>query len=219
MEWTTWMLKTLSCPCSLVEVKDFLGSFTRHTLKNCLRILHAVFFNQLHRYGSYMIWYHTSLAIPDYDLLMTLMTKVTTDNSKVDTVKALWWHWWPLVKVLLLPKWWSLNNPDNTKDHWRLPCDYPFDELVTTLKNLMMTSGNIWWPQLVNFITKIKSYLSCWEQLIFLAFNWQLAWAELKIGYAWAKTCVGIHTCHWNQTRPGAWNIVSTINKNWLELK
>jgi len=52
-------------PCALVEVKDFLGSYTRCSVKNCLGVLHAAFFNLLHRYSTIanVIWYHTSLAI------------------------------------------------------------------------------------------------------------------------------------------------------------
>ena len=71
-------------PYAPFEVKDLvLGSYTRHGLKNCLGILHAVFFKDFIGTVATMMGYHASLAIP------SLRPALTTDNSNDDVVKVL----------------------------------------------------------------------------------------------------------------------------------
>jgi len=133
------------------------------SLKNCLGILPALFFNQRLMHSSYydmvpvliVPWLRPADEMKDYcydkydwwlywqcseGLVMTLMT--TGEGHVMTQVMTLKWPGWP------------------KKDLW-LPCNDPFDKLVTTLKFLMMTPDDIWWPQLATFITKIESCLSC----------------------------------------------------------
>ena len=116
--------------CALVEVKDFLGSCTRCSLKNCFIILHAVFFNQFHRYDNMVLCWSS------YPMIVTC-----------------WWlRWlkrWPMTQMVM--GWRFCDDPDN---HWWRSCDSPSDDLKTTLTTQKMTGDyivtillmNSWWP-------------------------------------------------------------------------
>ena len=55
-----------------------------------------------------------------------------------------------------------------------------------TLKNLMTTHDDIWWPQLVTFIAKVKSCLSCWAEQTPL---WLLCRSRAQQQTSWLPTC------------------------------
>lgn len=66
---TVGMSKTSPKSRCLVEVKDFLRSYTQCSLNNCLGILDVVYFNQLHMYSGY------------YDVVMYQPANVSDDQS------------------------------------------------------------------------------------------------------------------------------------------
>ena len=113
-------------PCALVEVKDLLGSFTRHSLKNCLGILRCCSYFDMVPYQSCYPWLRPADG----------MTKVMIDRSKDNMVKVLWWQrsrdhpmmtlkwtWWCdyLVTIHLTNWWWPLKADDNIWWHLMPP--------------------------------------------------------------------------------------------------
>ena len=119
------------------------------------------FFNLHLMYGSY------------YDMVPVLLIPWLRPVDDMDDYcddKYNWWlywqcgegwqPWWPLVKILWWPKW-CLKMTLTTQMMTGDSLVDTFDELVMTLKKMMMTSDDIWWPQLMTFIANIKSGMSC----------------------------------------------------------
>ena len=120
-----WMWRLHRCPCYLVEIKDFLRSYTRCSLKNCFGNLHAVFFNQLHKYGSYcdMVPYQSC-----YHMITTCWQLGQLKWLQM-TQRTTWWR--------------SCDDPDN---HWWRSCDYLSDDLKRSWRPKRQLETTSWLP-------------------------------------------------------------------------
>jgi hypothetical protein len=123
-----------------------------------LGILHAVFFNQLHRYSNYcdMVPYQSCHLM----------------------IRTCWWlGWLKWLQTTQRTTWWtSCDDPDN---HWWRFCDDRSDVLKTTLTT-HKTSGDYlvttllktwWWP--------LKIWW--WHLMTFDDPNWQLSSLKSKV--------------------------------------